>query len=152
MAYKKLYRSRENAMVGGVCAGLAEYFNIDPSLARLATVLLVFPGGLSFWAYIVAWIIIPQKPLEGVGEIDTSASQGEINQPADDTQIDEEEKTDKTKLIAGVVLIALGAFFLLNTLNIFVWFSFFKLWPVVLIVIGAVILLKGLNRGEHDES
>ena len=102
--------------------------------------------------YIVAWIIIPQKPLEGVGEIDTSASQGEISQPVVDTQIDEEEKTDKTKLIAGVVLIALGAFFLLNTLNIFVWFSFFKLWPVVLIVIGAVILLKGLNRGEHDES
>ena len=64
IAPKKLYRSRENAMINGFCAGLAEYFDIDPSLVRLIFVVLVAAGGASLLAYIAAWIIVPQKPLE----------------------------------------------------------------------------------------
>jgi phage shock protein C len=64
MSPKKLYRSRKDAMLGGVCAGLAEYFDIDPSLVRLAAVGLLAAGGSSLLAYIAAWIIVPQKPLD----------------------------------------------------------------------------------------
>jgi len=152
MPHKKLYRSRENAMIGGVCAGLAEYFNIDPSLTRLATVLLIFPGGLSFWAYIVAWIIIPQKPLGEITSESTEAAEDETEQAGDEMKVEKDQQGDKTRFVAGIILVALGLFFLMNTLNIFVWFSFFKLWPIVLIVIGAVILIRGLEKGGGNES
>ena len=49
-------------MVAGVSAGLAEYFNIDPTLVRLIFVLLLLPGGLpGFVPYIVMWVIVPTK-------------------------------------------------------------------------------------------
>ena len=55
---KRLYKSNENKMVDGVCAGIAEYFGIDPTLVRLAWVLACFV------AYIIAAIIIPRNPAE----------------------------------------------------------------------------------------
>lgn len=59
---KKLYRTEgKDAMVAGVCGGIAEYFNIDPSLVRLISAVLFFAGGLSFWVYIVAAIVVPKK-------------------------------------------------------------------------------------------
>lgn len=63
--HKKLYRSTSNKMIGGICGGLAEYFNIDVTVARLAWVLVViftgiFPGVL---VYIIALFIIPVHPV-----------------------------------------------------------------------------------------
>ena len=59
---KRLYRSRENRMLGGICGGIAEYFNIDPSLVRLGWVLFCALGGSGFIAYIIAAIIMPEQP------------------------------------------------------------------------------------------
>lgn len=58
---KKLYRSKENRKVAGVCGGIGEYFDIDPTLVRLLAVALVFAGGSGVLGYIVAWIIVPEK-------------------------------------------------------------------------------------------
>lgn len=59
---KRLYRTEgPDAMVCGVCGGIARYFNIDPTLVRLATVLLVIPGGMSVWVYIIAALVIPKE-------------------------------------------------------------------------------------------
>lgn len=58
---KKLYRLDKGAMLAGVCGGIAEYFNIDPSLVRLAAAILFFAGGLSLWVYVIAAIILPKK-------------------------------------------------------------------------------------------
>ena len=58
---KKLYRSRDNKMVAGICAGLAQYFELDPTLVRLGmAALIVLGGGLLF--YIIAWLIVPEEP------------------------------------------------------------------------------------------
>jgi len=60
---KRLYRSRSNRMIAGVCGGLAEYFNIDPVIVRIIAVLLLLPGGLpGFLPYIIMWVIVPQAP------------------------------------------------------------------------------------------
>ena len=64
MKGNKLYRSRENAMLAGVCGGIGEFFDIDPTLVRLAWVILGFCGGMGLWAYIIAAIIIPSRPLD----------------------------------------------------------------------------------------
>ena len=60
MEQKKLYRSRENRMVCGVCGGIGEYFNIDATLIRLAWLLLAFTGG-GILAYFIAAVIIPDR-------------------------------------------------------------------------------------------
>jgi len=61
---KKLYRSLENRKLAGVCGGIAEYFDIDPVMVRLVWVIFFLAGGAGILAYILAWIIIPQKPAE----------------------------------------------------------------------------------------
>lgn len=68
MKGKKLYRSRENAMLAGVCGGIGEFFDIDPTLVRLAWVVLGFCGGVGLWAYLIAAVIIPQRPQYIEGE------------------------------------------------------------------------------------
>ena len=68
MKGKKLYRSRENAMLAGVCGGIGEYFDIDPTIVRLAWVVLGFCGGVGICAYIISAVIIPQRPQYIEGE------------------------------------------------------------------------------------
>ena len=58
---RKLYRAEEGKMIAGVCAGLAEYFAIDPTLVRLAWVLFCALGGSGVRAYIICALIIPSK-------------------------------------------------------------------------------------------
>jgi len=60
---KKLYRSRHNKTLAGVCAGIADFFNMDASLVRLITLVLIFAAGLSIWVYVIAAIIIPEEPV-----------------------------------------------------------------------------------------
>lgn len=64
MEPKRLYRSRSSRMLGGVCGGIAEYFNIDPTLVRLGVVALSLAAGGGLLAYIIAAIIIPEAPME----------------------------------------------------------------------------------------
>jgi len=59
---KRLYRSREEKIIGGVCGGLAEYLNVDPTLIRLALVLITLLGGAGIIAYLVLWVIVPLAP------------------------------------------------------------------------------------------
>ena len=65
---KKLYKSNQNKMICGVCGGIGEYFDIDPTLVRLAWVVLGFCGGVGIWAYIISAVIIPQRPQYIEGE------------------------------------------------------------------------------------
>ena len=59
---KKLYRSRTDQKICGVCAGLANYFGIDPTIVRLAAVALVLFAGGGLLAYIIAALVIPEEP------------------------------------------------------------------------------------------
>ena len=59
---KRLYRTTgSDAVICGVCGGIARYFNVDPTVVRVATVLLVVPGGMSLWVYIIAALIMPNE-------------------------------------------------------------------------------------------
>lgn len=60
---KKLYRSKTDRKLAGVCGGLANYFNIDSTLIRVGFVLLALPGGLpGVLPYLILWIVIPEEP------------------------------------------------------------------------------------------
>lgn len=58
---KRLYRSTTNKVLAGVCGGLGEYFNVDPTLIRVGFILLALPGGLpGIIPYLILWIVVPQ--------------------------------------------------------------------------------------------
>ncbi len=110
-------------MVAGVCGGLAEYLGIDPVLIRLITILLVF-AGIGLPAYIVAWIIIPEEPLK--------AEEAEpVETPAGEHQ-------RRVKRNTGILLIVVGLVLLID--QFFPFWDLFKLWPLVLVLIGIYLL------------
>ena len=59
---KRLYKSNKNKVLCGVCGGIAEYFNVDPTLVRLGWIVLCALGGSGLLAYIIAAVIIPNDP------------------------------------------------------------------------------------------
>ncbi len=59
---RRLYRIPSEGMIGGVCAGLADYLNTDPTVIRLALVLLTLAGGSGILIYIIMLLIVPVKP------------------------------------------------------------------------------------------
>ena len=58
---KKLLRPKDGGMIGGVCAGIARYFEVDATLVRVAWVILAFIGGAGVLAYLVSWGLIPEE-------------------------------------------------------------------------------------------
>ena len=58
---KKLYRSRSDRKIWGVCGGLAKYFDIDPTIVRVVAVAALFVGSLGFWIYIIMAIVVPNE-------------------------------------------------------------------------------------------
>jgi len=148
MEKKKLYRSKKNRMIAGVCGGIAEYFDIDPVLVRIIAVLTIFANGIGIIAYIIAWVIIPQNP-----EQTSEKKEGRLREKAEETMqnigeqlregSDEDDKK-RSRVIGGLILLCLGALFLIN--NFLPRFNFGKIWPIVLIIIGLVVLTGGLKK------
>ncbi len=127
---KKLYRSRENRVVGGICGGIGEYLEIDPVIVRLIFLISFFVAGVGFLGYIIAWIIIPERPL------DHEEIEFEI-----DEEVIKEQKEKRMKVL-GYVLFGLGIFFTLE-----LWFNIdfdlgAEFWSMGLILIGLVIIFK----------
>ena len=60
-SHKKLYRSRKDRMLAGVCGGLGDYFGIDTTWVRLIFILLLLLGGSTLLVYLVMWLIVPVK-------------------------------------------------------------------------------------------
>jgi phage shock protein PspC (stress-responsive transcriptional regulator) len=85
--YKKLYRSRNERMLAGVCGGLGEYFNVDPTLMRLLFVLgVVFGFGVMAFVYLAMMIIVPEEPL---------LSTPTIQPPVEEAPVDSEEESEE---------------------------------------------------------
>jgi phage shock protein C len=64
MNTKKIYRSRDNKMIAGVCGGIAEYLSVDPTVVRILFVFLLFLGGNGLFLYLILMFLIPQRPVE----------------------------------------------------------------------------------------
>ncbi|MBP8717898.1 MAG: PspC domain-containing protein [Candidatus Atribacteria bacterium] len=96
---KKLYRSRKDRKIAGVCGGIAKYFNIDSTLVRLLAVITIFFGGGGIIAYIIGWIIIPEEPLVeefyATNNTKTNKDKQDQSQTTIDAEIIDEEKEKK---------------------------------------------------------
>ncbi len=136
--YKKLFRIRRNKVIGGVCTGLGEYFEVDPVLIRIAFVILGFIHLLGVFLYIILWIIIPEKeetPFYGEAEERATKEEADVDY--------RETSGNKGRIILGVILIFLGGLFMAN--RMFPYFTFNDLLPIGLLVIGAMILWDALR-------
>ncbi|NMB61497.1 MAG: PspC domain-containing protein [Chloroflexi bacterium] len=69
---KRLYRSRKERMIAGVCAGLGDYLQIDPTIVRIIFIALVFAGLGGVVVYFILWIVTPEEPLPGDTIIDVN--------------------------------------------------------------------------------
>jgi len=151
----KLYRSRTDSMVSGVCGGLGQYLGIDPTIVRLFFVLLVLGNGVGVLIYLALWLIVPREGQaeEATMEETIRAGAGEIAERAralgDDLREAARSPNPQASLIVCAALIALGAVFLLQNLNLawLRWLDFDVLWPVLLIVAGLALLLRRV-KGE----
>jgi phage shock protein C len=63
VARKRLVRRREGRKIAGVCAGLAEYFDLDVTLIRVVWLVVFIMGGIGLIPYLIAWIVMPEEPL-----------------------------------------------------------------------------------------
>jgi phage shock protein C len=138
---KRLYRSRKEKKIEGVCGGIAEYFEVDPTLIRVIAVVFLFVGGAALIAYIVGAIIIPLQPLD-------ERSSDERTQQTIPTRGSEGNVSHIGSLIIGVLLILFGVHSLLR--HIPYYRRFYELardfWPVALIVIGLLVILRSVRK------
>jgi phage shock protein C len=142
---KRLYKSRKNKVIDGVCGGIAEYFEVDPVLVRVLFVLFLFMGGSAFIAYIVGMIIIPKEP-QDLRQKQEKAK--EETQP-----VSTQSPTDSGALIIGIFLVVLGAFFIMGNFHMFggfYWWMRHHFWdymiPGLIIVAGLALIIKGAEK------
>lgn len=141
---RRLYRSNANRMIAGVCGGLAEYLNVDPTLIRLGFVLLTFASGTGILLYLVMAIVVPRAPI-GV------SPPAAIAVPLDLSWLGA-----AILLFIGLGLVVFGAAWALDQIGLWFWasFSFWNMvrtlakffWSTLLIVIGLVIVAAALRR------
>ena len=161
---KRLYRSRSDRMIWGVCGGLAKYFDIDPTIVRVLAVLSIFISGFGILAYIILAIVVPLEPLpdsketqprdtirENIEEMkDTARELGRDLRSTSGGAESESEEVARTRHrrrnVLGIILIAVGIFSLVGSLNLFSWFRWGNLWPLVLVAIGALIIVSSRRR------
>ena len=140
---RKIYRSRKDRVIAGICGGVAEYFNIDPVWVRVGWVLSIFLKGLGLIAYVLSWILIPERE-----EAVSSGTESEAAGPEDAAAGGAAGGSSgvrglmgsQPRVVIGVVLIVLGCLFALST-----FFSIFDdrvFWALVCIVLGVALLAK----------
>ena len=131
----RLHRSCRERMVFGVCGGLAESFDVDPTIVRLVFVLVTLAGGAGLLAYIVLALVLPEAEVPP-GERRPYSLFGEPGS----------ERRQHRQRLAAYALIALGLAFLASTLE---WIPRLRgdvVWPLALVAIGIFILLQRSAR------
>ncbi len=150
----RLYRDKSKGMVGGVCAGLSEYFGVSPALLRFIFALWGLSGS-GMGAYIILWILLPDKATLGLTR--SAAVQQNVREIGSEARSLGKEVRDlfgggsgtlpsrRLMWLGGFVLL-LGLALLAESLALFGWFRLDLLWPVVLILGGAVLLNRALRH------
>ena len=161
---KKLYRNEHGKMIGGVCAGIADYLAIDPTIVRLVFILtLVFGHGTGFIAYILLLVVLPKrnvfagpdfKPGVDYRVPPTQPFNTPFNQPFGQPFAFPPvppKKASNAGVICGVILIALGSIFLIDKLDFIPDFDFDKLFPLAIIGAGAAIIFAGQKKQPWEQ-
>lgn len=148
----RLYRSPDDRMLAGVAGGLAEMLDVDPSIVRIVwAVVIVLTGGLALLVYIVMAIVVPERPVGVEARHAELPPAGASPGPAG-TSPGPARRTGRSDgarggLVAGLILILIGGFFLVRELIPSIDLGFW--WPTVAIALGVVLVVVALlpSRG-----
>jgi phage shock protein C len=151
----RLYRSPDDRMLAGVAGGLAEMLGFDPSIVRIVwAVLIVLTGGLALLVYIVMAIVVPERPVgvpprgqDGTGAEGVNTAGSSAIDPVTGTTPSRARRSDRSDatrggLVAGLVLIVIGAFFLIRELVPSIDFGLW--WPMIAIGLGVALVVVAL--------
>ncbi len=144
---KKIYRSKTQKIIGGVCGGFGEYFDIDPVIIRIIWFILLL-GGVGLLAYIIAWIIIPIEP-EGFNYGKNEETKVEENKGSTD---------DNARMLLGIILVIVGLLFFMREFWYFddvfeqiFRFSWRYFLPALLITLGIYIIVQR-SKNEYKKN
>ncbi len=141
---KKLTRDPQDKMIAGVSAGLAKYFELEVTWVRIAFVFAVFFGGGGLLMYIILWIVVPEDRKLPYTYTDYKTQTGEPLRPTNQSK-----NNSNLSLLLGFILVVMGTYFLMGEFDLLpYWFSLRKLWPLIFIVFGLIILAKAKKRNE----
>lgn len=148
---KELYRDKQRASIGGVCAGLADYFNVDVTLVRALFLVALFGFGSGVLLYIILWAVMPEKKVDfnatNGPTVDYTVNDAGEAIPMDDAKQRKMKRKNNESVIGGLVLLTLGVIFLAD--EFVPWFEFDKLWPLILVAVGAgIIWNNSKNKSE----
>ncbi len=140
---KRLYLDKQHKVIGGVCAGLAEYFGIDVSIVRvlfLVTFIFKGSGGL---IYLILWAVLPKKPFGSV-----TPGVDYVVQPQDAGAYTPgySVRPSNGRYLGGMLLILIGLLFLLNEFDIIPDIEFEYFWPTALIVVGLIFIFSSRHK------
>lgn len=148
MKKKNIYRSEANRIIGGVCGGIGEYFDIDPVIVRIIFVLLAIFGGSGIPLYIILWLVIPteskieEEPKDTIKN-NIKEMKSKVKSVAGDLRTGDK---DSSRQLFGIFIIILGGAFLLQSFGIITGDYISKLWPLLLIFVGFLILKRHEER------
>jgi phage shock protein C len=142
----RLERSRTNRVIGGVCGGLGEYLDIDPTFVRVVMVILGF-GGVGILIYIVLLILMPQSGqampfVRPATDATTVIDPGAPVAPA----VVDPAAAERRRNAVGILLVALGAIFMLGNLGFFRGLDWKYIWPLVIIALGVYLISQRTRR------
>jgi phage shock protein C len=151
MPAKRIYRNTREKVIGGVCAGIADYFDVDVAWIRLAFVLSVFASGFGLLAYVIAWIVFPKDDRAAVESHPIAGAPGSDNTTASAASTGNVRRSivGGSRNAIGIILVLLGVLFFMD--QNFWWFRFDAFWPVILIGLGLYMVLKPLSQSEPAE-
>ena len=143
---KKIYRSRKNRIIFGVCGGLAEYFGISPLLIRLLFILLVMAGGSGIFLYLILAVFMPKEENKVDLNKDNLAEEAKRRTKELAEEIKRNESWIKnSRNVFGLILIILGLNLLFSQLfhvNFFNSIAWGVAWALIIIFIGIKIIKK----------
>lgn len=152
--HRGLYRSTNQSVIGGVAAGIADNLNTDPTLIRVLFLIIAFLGGGGILIYCILWIALPAKnspilnnPYSDKDHLNKQAEPTvEYVHKSNDNSDTEIRKAEpgKSSLILGIILITIGALFLLS--RIIPRIDFINFWPVLLLIVGVVMIVMGFKE------
>ena len=137
MENRKLSRNTMNKVIGGVCSGLAEFFGLDVALVRIAFVIAFMFASFGFWLYIILWIVLPVE-----GQQSTVNSQ-QSESVSESVSVSKSESKVKS-VFAGSFVILIGLLLLINNFIPINWV--WKLWPLILVAIGVVMIVTSSKK------
>ena len=154
----RLYRSRTDRMIWGVCGGLGEYLDMDSTIIRVLMVLLAFANGIGILAYLILTLIVPLEDSkaaeiketlrENVEEMKQTAKGlgQELRSTFGEQEVEERGKIQRRRRnFLGIILIVIGLLFLGANFDLW-WFSWGRLWPLLIVIAGLLLILSARRR------